>query len=252
MKIIFKNLKNAYKFIQNLVTKKRVFSDKRNIKTKGGNYIEGNQGNYIERPSQVIINNKPSPSLDIQSFEFYIIIPDDYPYWLESEKSIMEPYPFKYPCKQYFYLSQMHFAENIQPYFDIVFSNKTNEPILLTHVGIEIVSVYHVAYEYGIPECIEIKIKSDNVITMPDICTRLGNQFMRRNHLDVPSPVNLNEVIHKRMSSPFQLEHQAVFRYTLLLEKYQEHMPNNSILRMYAKTSNDIEFRSHDIHLFTL
>ena len=250
MKIFMKNLKLAYKFVQNLFPKRQIISNKRQIETENGNYNETIKGNYIQK--QLNFYPETPSNLNSPSYEFYITICNNYDYWQESEKPIREPYPFKDLCKQYFHLNEKYFVENVQPYFDITFSNKMNEPILLTHVGIEIVSVCHLIYPYGIPECIEVKIRSENVISMPNISTRLGDKYMTRSYEREPLIFDANEVISTKMPSPFQLEHQAVFRYTLLLDKYQEHMPNNSILRMYAKTSNGKEFRSDEIHLFTL
>lgn len=190
---------------------------------------------------------------DNSLFEFYITTHPDYPYWQESDKPPRgrEEYPFARQCVQYFYLDEKYFFDNTYPLFDITFINKNPEYIMLTDIGIEIVTISHLMYFYGAPEAVEVKIQSEYTIDMPNILAELDDGYTTQNYPNPSDPIDFNKVVSVRMPSPFYLESQAPFRYTLWLDKYQEHMPNNAILRMWVRTSKKIEFRSHEIHLFT-
>ncbi|MBW4512885.1 MAG: hypothetical protein KME64_41315 [Scytonematopsis contorta HA4267-MV1] len=175
-----------------------------------------------------------------------------YPYWQESEKPIIKEYPFNRLCEKYFHLNEDFFVDNADPLFDITIINQSSESVLLTHIGIEVISLSHLFYCYGAPESIELKIQSEYSINIPDIITQLGGRKYRVQNYPEPSDVvDLSEVIFMKIQSPIFLESKAPFRYTLRLKNYQEHMPNNTILKIWTKTSKNIESRSPELHIFT-
>ena len=97
-----------------------------------------------------------------------IAIDGSNPYWSEIEKPSFG-YPFNRECKQYFRLSEFVYGDQASPSFDVTLINLLERPILLTALGVEIVSVAHLPYVYGIPEAAKV-FKSDVYhIKMPDL-----------------------------------------------------------------------------------
>lgn len=84
-----------------------------------------------------------------------------------------DPYHRKYA--QHFYLSK--FVSNVDPSFDITLLNTTSKPVILTDVGIEIVSVAHTSIAYGFPQAVKVEIATSYTIDMPDnlFCVRVSD-----------------------------------------------------------------------------
>lgn len=192
--------------------------------------------------------------------------------------------PFKRECKQNFHLSLA--AYNVEPCFDITIMNISETPVIMTDIGVEIVSVAAITYILGIPQAVKVKKVDTYTIEMPNV-----RAMIKRNQLQLPSqvdtqdvtalespqidtlsspelptgtvriqfgnlalndfpPTELNELVTIRIPDPIYLEPKAPYRYGLLLSKYHEHIPNHAILRLWIRANGKEEY-SHEIHLWS-
>ncbi len=87
--------------------------------------------------------------------------------WKESRKSLTPKIHFGRECRQGF--QPTTHATNADPSFDITLFNKSDEPIILNEIGIEIVTVEDLIIMRGIPQAIEIKNAGSCTIEMPTI-----------------------------------------------------------------------------------
>jgi hypothetical protein len=170
------------------------------------------------------------------------------PYWEEIGKP--PGYPFNRECRQYF-----NRRSNSNPSFDVTLINVIESPVLLTAVGVEIVSVAHRITLLGLPEAVKV-FKSDVYsVEMPDLRTRLFGRISIKGR-EFPVPRNLsqhevNELVSKGIPDPIYLESKAPYRYGLIFESYNQRMPNRVIARLWARTSEG-ETKSDEIYLSTL
>jgi hypothetical protein len=98
------------------------------------------------------------------------------PYWQETRKPEDRWYEFDRECAHYF---QQEFVEgdDASPSFDITLLNLSDDPILLTAVGLEIVSIAHQTFVAGIPEAAKVFRTDAYRLEMPDLRTRLSERF---------------------------------------------------------------------------
>ncbi len=191
----------------------------------------------------VDLPNDEKPILD-----FISITIDTYDnYW---QASCQPPQKFKYPfnrkCKKYFNLKGLVY--DTHPIFNITLQNIAATTVILTEVGIEVVSVAHIWYCYGEPEAAKLKMGDDvYVVEIPDLRSKLG--MPPRREID-PQDLH-NELVWITISDPVRFDGEATFRYKLLLENYINHIPNNALLRLWVKT-NKKEERSEEFYLCTL
>lgn len=165
--------------------------------------------------------------------------------WVED--STDDHSPFGRSCPQYFRLANIVYGAD--PCFDITVMNVTDSPVILTAVGVEIVRVAYISYVGGVPEAAKITQSEAYTIEIPDICSKLRQQFHMGNHMRTLAPVDLYELVSTRVPDPIYLEPRAPFRYGLLFDKYAERMTNYAILRFWVFTHRG-EARSHDLQLF--
>ncbi len=184
-----------------------------------------------------------------------IAVDESNPYWEEMGKPSFG-YPFNRECKQYFRLREFVYGDEASPSFDTTLMNRTENPILLTAVGVEFVYVAHICYVAGIPEAANIFKGDVYSIEMPDLRSRLfGRMWFEDGHEGPGIPRNIsqrevNELVSRKIPDPIYLESKAPYRYGLLFEKYDQRMPNNVIARLWAKT-NEGETKSDEIYLST-
>ncbi len=139
--------------------------------------------------------------------------------------------PFKTNCSHFFTLNELVSSASLT--FDITIINLNNTPAILTAVGIEVVSVAHIIYEYGIPTAAKIYKQDSYEIELPDIKERLPET----DTFETIEPITLNEIISTRLKDPIYLEPNAPYRYGLLLKEYQSRMPNHAILSLWILTN---------------
>ncbi|HEU5380043.1 MAG TPA: toll/interleukin-1 receptor domain-containing protein [Ktedonobacteraceae bacterium] len=137
------------------------------------------------------------------------------------------------------------------PCFDITLLNTTAQPVILTDVGIEIVSVADHVYAGGIPQAVKVKMAESYILHMPDIWKRVkvidDNDFIFHMYHGL-QPIYLHEVVSTPVPDPIYLQAKAPYRYRLQLAHYMARMPNETILRMWLRTNQGQE-RSHEIRI---
>jgi len=151
---------------------------------------------------------------------------------------------------QYFRLREFVFDANLS--LDITVMNVGEQPLILTALGVEIVSVAQRIYLYGMPKAAKIYMSESYVIELPDIRQRMKEKLASEAEAQVYDygPIDLHEVVFTLLEEPVYLEAKAAYRYVLLLSQYQMRMPNHAVLRLWAKT-NKGELRSEAIEMFT-
>jgi hypothetical protein len=175
-------------------------------------------------------------------------------------------------------------AHNVDPCFDITLMNLGSQPLLLTDVGIEIVTVCHYTYVAGIPKAVKIKKVDTYRVEIPDIWGAItgqsrdlppsdetkkmrtkepaeqvpavrtgssGEMTIRISPIDLMDfpPIDLYQLVSTKIPDPVYLEPNAPYRYGLLLDKYQKRMPIHALIRLWVRT-NAAERRSPEICLF--
>jgi hypothetical protein len=165
-------------------------------------------------------------------------------YWGESPTP-PRGYPFDRTCLQHFYLAK--FVTGVNPSFDITLKNTEHTPLLLSAIGVQVVSVAHVTYFYGFPRAVKVRMADSYVLEMPDIWNRVKGHFVP---MEGGGPIDLDELVSVRLADPVYLQVDAAYRFGLLLDKYDGRMPNFVILRLWARTDLS-ENWSHEIHIFT-
>jgi hypothetical protein len=158
--------------------------------------------------------------------------------------------PFDRPCSQYFKL--VKFVCNADPLFDITLMNTGKSPVILTEIGIEVLTVCQRTYVYGFPTAAKIPKSDSYIIQIPNIKQRMpqpmpGNRGIFFGY----EPQEVRETITKQLPDPIYLESNAPYRYALLLKNYYRHVPNWARIRMWAATDQG-ECRSAELETFTL
>ena len=183
-----------------------------------------------------------------------IVVDGSNPYWEEIEKPSFG-YPFNRECKQYFRIGEFVYGNEASPSFDITLINLSENPVLLTAVGVEIVCIAQICYVGGdIPEAAKVFKGDIYNIEMPDLHTRLFGRRRLKDGNEAPgytknlSQRDVNELVTLTIPDPIYFESKAPYRYGLFFDKYDQRMPNNTIARLWAKTSEG-ETKSDEIYL---
>jgi hypothetical protein len=168
-------------------------------------------------------------------------------YW-EEASSPPDYYLFNRTCEQYFRWEE--YAPNVNPSFGVTVINNEPAPLLVTELGIEVVSVAHILILMASIEGGK-DIEGDRYsLEIPDIWKRLEEYWdpAKLEGLEVKEPVDLRELVFMRVPDPVSVEAHGSFRYRLELEKYHSHMPSHAVLRFWVKTGVG-ENWSHEIHV---
>jgi hypothetical protein len=164
------------------------------------------------------------------------------PSWEESAR--FTDSPFAYPCSRYFKIGL--WVCDADPVFDITLMNTIKSPVILTAIGVEVVTVGYIDYVSGVPSAAKIPKSDAYVIEIPNIWQLIGVE--RRWQLEKPREVT--ETVRKQLTDPVYLESGAPYRYGLLLKNYYNHVPNFARIRMHV-TSDQGECVSEELETFT-
>ncbi len=142
--------------------------------------------------------------------------------------------------------------EKANPSFDVTLFNPTRQPIILTKIGIEMTSVALIfSLPGGGPRAYTVPVDASYTIDIPDIGENLNimkrMQRVGSSYHHVP-PVQLNKVFSTWLPDPICIPPRATFRYTLLLARYLEHIPNSTLLHLWIETHGGPE-QSHGLYL---
>jgi hypothetical protein len=143
-------------------------------------------------------------------------------------------------------------TEKADPSFDVTLLNTTKQPILFTAIGIELVSVAMVfSLPGGGPHAYSVPIDASYTVDIPDMGEDLNTmkrlQRVGSSYLHVP-PIQLSKVISTRLPDPICVPPKTTFRYTLLLARYLEYIPNSTLLHLWIQT-HEGSARSHGLYL---
>jgi hypothetical protein len=157
-------------------------------------------------------------------------------YWYEYSEPSYSGWPFTRRTSKYF--AQNKVTEGSDLPLDVTLLNKATEVVILTAVGIEIVSVAHVPYGRPgvagpVPKATRIKRSGSYDLQLPGIFARFAMDF----DPDEDVCIDVNEVCSTRLVDPIYLEAKAPFRYLLNLTAYDLAMPNHAIVRLWAETT---------------
>ena len=135
---------------------------------------------------------------------------------------------------------------NVDPCFDITVINRSGEPVLLTAVGLEILSLDFDQKTYGGGVAVfEVKRSRTFCLELPDMWRKLAEAKLSQ---QLERPVKVQELAFSRLPDPVLLEVNAPYRYGLLLYDYQELLPNKVVLCFWLQTDRG-EIRSHKVYV---
>jgi hypothetical protein len=137
----------------------------------------------------------------------------------------------------------------IDPPFDIIILNTTNNPIFVTHVGVEIIKVSFMIRGGGgdFPHSEKVEIQDEYELELPDIN---GRHKYEGGGYEQYENLLLDQVVSLKLTNPIYMQPQAPYRFVLTLRDYVLRMPTDVYLRFWVKT-NIGESRSRIIFLFT-
>jgi hypothetical protein len=213
----------------------RVTLDKNNRYWREGNEATNEETNQYIRPGRTnaLI---PDPFRRKYTYHFHTDIPLADSQRLSTQPSHLVGYSH----------------EMADPSFDITLLDTTTHPIILTAVGIEIVSVSHIfALPGGAPRAFKIDVTASYTVDIPPIWEQeqLIEKIQQIGYdLSYIPPIYLNKKISANHFDPIYVEPQAPFRYTLLLNDYWGRVPNGAIVRLWVQTHHELE-QSLEIYL---
>ena len=158
--------------------------------------------------------------------------------WGEVRKKEMGHSPFDRPCSQYFHRTK--FVYDADPLFDIIVMNITNSPLILTKIGLHVVTICFISYVAGIPKAAKIPKHDSYVLKIPDIMSRLESEGI---------PLDIEETVEMKLPDPIYLETKAPYRFGLFLKHYSKNLPNWVRIKMWAATDQG-ESRSAELEAF--
>jgi len=119
-------------------------------------------------------------------------------------------------------------------------------PTIVTHVGVELVTVAHRIHVYGDPHAAKIPVSDSFVIDTP--CPFNEFSYDPLFGMDV-THVNQTHVV--AATDPVYVATDAAYRFTIRLKEYVARMPNHALFRIVVRTDRG-EAKSHVLHAFTL
>ena len=149
--------------------------------------------------------------------------------------------PFVRECSFRFRVTQ--FVTGADPSFDVTVLNSGIEPLLVSEVGVRVVTIGHVPPRLaGIPEAVEVKPLAEYTLEMPVLYEPLMSEVDRRGgFFHAPSfELEVDRYVSTTLPNPVYLESKAPFRFKLLLKGYWQGIPENAIIRLTLLTSDGL------------
>ena len=139
--------------------------------------------------------------------------------------------------------------EDVDPSLDITMLNTHSEPILITGIGIEVLSIGHISYSgASMPQALKVPVMDKYVIEMPDLMPVFNEERLKQ-ELVLDLSVNVNSMTWGDLPDPIYVEAKAPYRYELLLKEFGRRVPRFTLLRLVTETpsgqthSDNILFR---------
>jgi hypothetical protein len=152
------------------------------------------------------------------------------------------PKLFNHTYEQFFKL--VEFVHDAELTLDITLKNWSKTPLIMSHVGIELLYVTDVMYAYGVPTAAKVAVSDYYELEIPDIRAELAGD-----RWEIPE-TRLERDSILELPDPIYFEVDAPYRFSLRLKQYQRHVPNHALIRLLAKSDRG-DSKSHLIRTFT-
>jgi hypothetical protein len=171
-------------------------------------------------------------------------------YWKECPTPERDSYPFDRITSQY--VQRVEWVSGSDLPFDVTIVNRSNSEVVLTHVGVEVVSVTHLwatPFKGQMPEARKVERQETYTLHLPpdpEITKILGLDP------DTDPWVDVGKFYWTRLPDPIYVPPAAPYRFSLCLTDYDLDMPDHVILRLAVGSatgsvaSDDITVFVHD------
>lgn len=186
------------------------------------------------------------------SFARVCVNPSD-EHWSEATTPLMaHPSPFGTDIGQYVFLRDLFNDETgtLGLSLDVTVMNKSTAPLVLTKIGMEIIAVAHIPEAYGDGTPTKIPKTDLHVLELPNVREMLNSKFPDLGWWEPKGPVVLDLHVSTFLPDPILLPPGTPYRYGFSLANYVTKMPNHSLIRAWALTS-DGAATSNRLHIFT-
>lgn len=162
----------------------------------------------------------------------------DTPEWSDPRRTDPGSPPFGEPYSHFFALAR--YMEGADIVFDLVLQNRSSEPLILSHIGVQIIALHEdlgcdallvmaaADDRIAIPRAAPILISQCYELALPELRDNsaaralLGGRVQREVRLLLPDPIYFQSA--------------APYRFTLKLRHYQEHIPVDSVCAFVARS----------------
>lgn len=157
------------------------------------------------------------------------------PDWFEVPEDTWGVF-YDFGVKPALYLETARASDIAAPSFDVTVLNLSENPLLVTDVGVEITEIINIIRGGGgsIPSSAEVEIAGAHALKMPDYRERFGYDALWPGE---ELPHHLDEIVSVKLANPVYMQAQAPFRYTLILGSYSPNLPTDVLLRMWCRTN---------------
>jgi hypothetical protein len=168
------------------------------------------------------------------------------PYWQDYEPPPRRTtFPFDRRTSQYVHRNE--WVEGSDLPFDVTIINRSDREVLLTHVGLEILSLAHLfatPFKGETPQAIKVELHDAYDVVIDRSIWSAGD-------IDPDEDVwlEIGESFWSRLDDPVYVEPAAPYRFILNIPDYEGRLSDHVILRL-AVRSGDAIVRSHDITAF--
>lgn len=171
-----------------------------------------------------------------------IKVAQDNPFWIAGQTN-----PFRgdyvYPTRVFDWQWRYEFdlkvearPEDVDPSLDITVLNTHSEPILVTGIGIEVLSIGQISYSGGsMPKALKVPIMDKYVIEMPNLMP-IFDRERHKQGLALDLSLNVTSMTWGHMMDPIYIEAKAPYRYELLLKDFGRRVPRFTLLRLITET----------------
>lgn len=142
---------------------------------------------------------------------------------------------FAYVYPNISYAFRKSIVVQADPTLDITVINNRREPMVLTHVGVRILSIAWQVRVKGVPQAARIPQTESYVVDIPDIRSEYVSPEIRG--LWSYGPLEIGRDIWTALAHPIRIPKQEPFRFGLLLQNFNAHIPNFCYLELLAKTN---------------
>jgi len=166
-------------------------------------------------------------------------------YWEECPTPERDTYPFDRTTRQY--VHRVEWVSGSDLPFDVTILNQSNSVVVLTHVGVEVVSVTHLwatPFKGEMPEARKVELQEDYTLQAPD-----DPEITKILDLDPDTDPwdDVGKLYWTRLPDPIYVQPAAPYRFSLCLTDYD--MPDHVILRLAVRSATG-SVTSHDITVF--